>query len=324
MTIESGDFSRSYAGSGAVLDCPFPLKFWASSELRLVRLDAAGAEHALTLGTDFTISGGVTKLGRTTYPDGCTIRYPKDGSGIAVLPVGQSLFAYVEIDFTQTMDLVNSSYDRDLIEDGLDRLTKLCIQLRNKLDRAVKFPVSTATGSVPDATSYLAQVSAMVAAAASAMDGSETARAASEAAKALAQAAQAAAESARDQAQAITGFPGSYQTPTPVITGTSSGNEATTASGGISNFDASAIYTWIIPAAITTWSFNNSTGAWSFTFPTVSADTPYTLAVSATRAGELRSMAGTKTVTSLDVPIQDGPTMTFNDNATGFPDGDFS
>jgi type II secretory pathway pseudopilin PulG len=188
----------------------------------------------------------------------------------------------------------------------------------------VKFPVSTATGSVPDATSYLAQVSAMVAAASAAMGGSETAQAAAEAAQALAQAAQAAAEAARDEAEAITGFPESYQTPTPVITGTTEGDEVTTASGGISNFNADADYTWTIPAAITTWSFNSGTGAWSFTLPLVTTDTPLTLSVTATRAGELRSVAGTKTVTSLNVPIQDGPTMTFNDDPSGFPDGDFA
>ena len=82
MTVSSSDFSRVYAGNGTPLSCPFPLVFWDEVELKVVWVAADGAETALVLGTDYTISGGVTENGVTTYPSGCTIAYPKAGSGL--------------------------------------------------------------------------------------------------------------------------------------------------------------------------------------------------------------------------------------------------
>ncbi len=116
-----------------------------------------------------------------------------------------------------------------------------------------------------------------------------------------------------------------YTTAAPTLTGTASANEGTTASGSVSNFDAAVAYVWTIPSALqSTWSFNSANGAFSFTLPLVSADTAYTLSLCATKAGELRSAAGTRTVTSLDISIQAGPTLTFTDSTAGWPDGDFS
>ena len=110
-------------------------------------------------------------------------------------------------------------------------------------------------------------------------------------------------------------------TATPVLTGDASGNEGAVLNVTVSNYDSEATYT----ASVSGGTLGSPTdGVWPWTLPAVTADTAYTFSVHATKAGELKSQTATKTVTVLNVPIQDGPTMTFNDDTSGWPDGDFS
>lgn len=118
--------------------------------------------------------------------------------------------------------------------------------------------------------------------------------------------------------------PSSFVTPMPVLTGTMSGYEGTTASGTITNFDPEAAYVWSVPTALqSTWVFHSDTGAWSCTLPTVNEDTPITLGVYATRPGIFRSGNAEHEIQCLNVPIYDGPTITIVNSLEGWPDGDF-
>ena len=196
MAITSSDFSRTYAGNGSALNCPFPLAFWDEAELKVVWVAADGTETALVLDTDYTISGGVTENGVTTYPSGCTIAYPKAGAGLSNLPVGENLFAYVEIGFTQPTDFVNYSFDKDLLEKELDRACRRDIHLKRQYDLTVRYPISTDPAGVQDAATYLATVEGYKSAAETAKAAAETAEANAETAESAAEAAQAAAEAA--------------------------------------------------------------------------------------------------------------------------------
>ena len=158
---------------------------------------ADGAETALVLGTDYTISGGVTERnGVTTYPSGCTIAYPKAGSGLPNLPVGENLFAYVEIGFTQPTDFVNYSFDKDLLEKELDRACRRDIHLKRQYDLTIRYPVSTDPASVLDAATYLSTLESHKNAAEAAKIAAETAEVNAETAETAAEVAQTAAEAA--------------------------------------------------------------------------------------------------------------------------------
>jgi hypothetical protein len=196
MTVSSSDFSRVYAGDGNLLSCPFPLAFWEKSELNVVRVAASGAETALVMGTDYTITGGVKENGVTTYPNGCTIAYPEEDSGLPNLPVDETLFAYVEIGFTQPTDFVNYSVDKDLLERELDRGCRRDIHLKRQYDLTIRYPVSTDPASVLDAATYLSTLESHKNAAEVAKTASETAETNAETAETAAEAAQAAAEAA--------------------------------------------------------------------------------------------------------------------------------
>jgi hypothetical protein len=196
MSITSSDFSRTYAGDGSALSCPFPLAFWDEAELKVVQVVADGTESALVLDTDYTLSGGVTENGIVTYPSGCTIAYPKVGSGLPNLPTGENLFAYVEVGFTQPTDFVNYSFDKDLLEKELDRACRRDMYLKRQYDLTVRYPISTDPAGVQDAATYLSTVEGYKNTAEMAKAAAETAETNAEASETAAETAQAAAEAA--------------------------------------------------------------------------------------------------------------------------------
>ncbi len=196
MSITSSDFSRTYAGDGSALSCPFPLAFWDEAELKVVQVAADGTETALVLDTDYTLGGGVTENGIVTYPSGCAIAYPKAGSGLSNLPVGENLFAYVEVGFTQPTDFVNYSFDKDLLEKELDRACRRDMYLKRQYDLTVRYPISTDPAGVQDAATYLSTVEGYKSAAEMAKAAAETAETNAETAETAAETAQVAAEAA--------------------------------------------------------------------------------------------------------------------------------
>lgn len=182
-----------YAGNGSATQFPVSFPFPNAESIRAV-LERPGQEDAdLVLDTDFTVSGA-------GEPGGGTLAFPKAGSAYGVLAAGESLHILRILALTQERGWDNvDAIDAEEIEAGDDRLTMVCQQLQEQLDRAVLWPV-TETDPGVDAGDYMAGVETARDAAQAAQAGAETARAQAQAAQSAAQGAQVAAAASQSAA----------------------------------------------------------------------------------------------------------------------------
>lgn len=137
MTISSEDRSTlPFAGNGVATQFPFTFKVFATSDLVVVKTDAAQVDTTLVLDSDYSVS---LNADQDNNPGG-TITYPISGSPLAT---GESLIAYGDISYLQPADIVNQSgfYPR-VVENGFDRLTMLIQQVLGLARRAIRVPVS--------------------------------------------------------------------------------------------------------------------------------------------------------------------------------------
>lgn len=121
---------------------PFGFKVFEAADLQVVVTDANGVDTVLTLGSDYT----VTLNPDQTVDPGGDVNY-------ASLAGGSSLTIVGDLDYTQTLDLATGgAFNAENVEDALDRLGMLLQQLREKINRAILLPISSALSglSIPD------------------------------------------------------------------------------------------------------------------------------------------------------------------------------
>lgn len=104
---------------------------------------------------------------------------------------------------------------------------------------------------------------------------------------------------------------------TPTLVLPASATEKTTVNGTYT-LPAGSSADWSVPSAITDFTDNND-GTFSFTAPDVTADTDYTLYLAAVQVGYLTSPAASDTISILNVPVQDGPTIAIANTSAGWP-----
>lgn len=141
MTISSTNRKAGpYVGNDVAVAFPFAFKVFTASDLYVVRADTTGAETALTLTTDFTVS---LNADQNANPGG-TITL------LAGLASGYSLTITSRLGYLQPTDLTNQGgFYPKVITNALDRLTIFVQQLAEQVNRAVKYSItSPLAGSV--------------------------------------------------------------------------------------------------------------------------------------------------------------------------------
>lgn len=111
-------------------------------------------------------------------------------------------------------------------------------------------------------------------------------------------------------------YMGTLSVATPAFSLPASATEGTTVNGTYS-VEAGATPIWSIPTEITDFTYGS--GTCSFTAPTVSADTNFTVSLSASIPGKILSAAASETISVLNVPIQTGPTIAISNDTNGWP-----
>lgn len=139
MTVASATSRNDYVGNGATATYSYTSRVFAAADLRVTKVDLAGVETTLVYLTDYTVtgvgsfSGGTITLlaGNLTSGHGLTIRFRST--------------------LTQQTDIRNQSgFFPEVIEDALDRLTKLDQQQQDEVDRSIKLPeTETGTMTIP-------------------------------------------------------------------------------------------------------------------------------------------------------------------------------
>lgn len=181
MTISTTASRIAYTGNGVTTAFSFPYRFFANTDLVVVKVSTLGVETTLVLTTDYTVTGADLDAGGTV-------------TCVVAPAAGERLVIYRDMDYTQEVDYTSGdSFPAETHERALDRLTMQNQQLKDAVDRSVK--VSETSTVTPD--ELVESINdAVVAAAASATAADASADAAALSATAADASADAAAASA--------------------------------------------------------------------------------------------------------------------------------
>jgi len=113
------------AANGSVVVFNFSFPITAETDLRVIHTDAAGVETVLALTTEYTVSTG-------PWPSGGSI------TTVATYASGVTITVKRVMSLTQLIDYISGgSFNEDLHEGALDKLTFICQQLAEAITRAV-------------------------------------------------------------------------------------------------------------------------------------------------------------------------------------------
>ena len=147
MTVTAAEARVEYAGNGTTTVFAYPYQFFQNDDLNVWLFDNAtslGVQQAL--GTDYTLTGALNPSGGSVHMT-------------VAPPTGTTLIIINNPDIVQTLHYVNADdFPADSHEQGLDRLTKICQRLSDRVDRAVRAPDYAPEDQVPDAATLVSLV----------------------------------------------------------------------------------------------------------------------------------------------------------------------
>lgn len=130
MTVVSENKKDQYNCDDSQTVFPYTFLILAETHLKVVHCDADGDETELILTTDYTVSGvGEASGGNVTT--------------VETYPVLTTLTITRNVPLTQEMDYIeNDIFPADSHERNLDKLTMLVQQLVERIERAIKAPIT--------------------------------------------------------------------------------------------------------------------------------------------------------------------------------------
>lgn len=136
MTVQSETARNDYTGAGTTDTYDYTFRIYAATDLRVTQVDTAGVETQLSYPTDYS----VTDVG--SFSGGTIVLTAGN------LPAGYGLTLRFKTPLTQGVDLRNQTgFYAQVVEDALDRLTKIDQQQQDEIDRSVLLP-ETETGNM--------------------------------------------------------------------------------------------------------------------------------------------------------------------------------
>lgn len=155
LAVGSAGVKKVYAGNGVTTVFPITFPYGEVDEIHLY-LAVDGAEPT-EITTNFTVD-----------EDALTVTYPVDGDPMPDDTYELTLIR--ETPISQEVDLIEGGvYSAEVEEGALDKLTRIVAEIREELDRAVKFPVQDdPTAEETSSAEFLADIEAFSIAAQSA------------------------------------------------------------------------------------------------------------------------------------------------------------
>ncbi len=132
MTVESTVNKAQFNGSGSVGPFTFDFRFFANSEIHVIKTSTANVDTDLVETTNYTVAGAGTSTGGSV-------------TLVTALATGETLTIYREIALVQTTSIRNQgAFFPEIHETVFDRLTMMVQQLADAVKRTFKFPVTSA------------------------------------------------------------------------------------------------------------------------------------------------------------------------------------
>ena len=137
--------------NGVLTDFAFAFKIFAEDDLKVTITDSGGTDSVLTITTDYTVAGENGK-----FESGGTVSTVKEVDGTMgpyAWATGYSITIELDLDIKQETNLVyGGTYLTSDIERMADRLTKICQQLNDAINRSVVLSTASALSglTIPD------------------------------------------------------------------------------------------------------------------------------------------------------------------------------
>lgn len=130
MSVELQEQRVRYVGNGTARTFPFPFTVEDAEQVQVVLADANGTESVLTLNSHYTVALNADGTGSVTLAQ--------------ALPTGYVLALVSNIEISQERAFYNNTpYYQEQIEGGLDKLTRICQQLKELSTRHLTVPATS-------------------------------------------------------------------------------------------------------------------------------------------------------------------------------------
>jgi len=131
MTVSMQLTKRIYAGNGLTRQWEIDFPLYSTDDLQVFITSPQGVQTQVTTGFAFNTAGDV-------------LTYPTEQSGQEPLASGWSITLVRHTPPTQQIDLLRQGeLDAEVLEQGYDKLTLISQELSERIDRCIKYPVST-------------------------------------------------------------------------------------------------------------------------------------------------------------------------------------
>ena len=136
MTVSMQLTKRIYAGNGLTRQWEVDFPLHSAEDLQVIITSPAGNETVVSSGYELNAAGD-------------TLTYPTQASGLDPLAEGWTITLVRHTPPTQQIDLLRQGeLDAEVLEEGYDKLTLVAQELSEKIDRCIKYPVSTQPASL--------------------------------------------------------------------------------------------------------------------------------------------------------------------------------
>lgn len=141
--IGSSENRISYNGNGIATEFAYTFKILEKSDMKVLHVAADGTETLLV--SDYYVDMEKSVVLYPGYAPGAEI---PEQNRPPILPVGERLVLYREVPITQESAL-DKHWPFNVIENGLDKLTIICQQIWDRLQRSFYVSESTSTNFDP-------------------------------------------------------------------------------------------------------------------------------------------------------------------------------
>jgi len=154
MTLESTSNVKAYVGNGSQTEFDYDFLILDEDDLSVYHRDSDGNETLLTKDTDYSVDSGVGE------DEGGTITFPLAGSTFSTLASDETLTLAREVPYTQEKAFGSYySLPTSEIEAALDRTVMLAQQLKEELDRTLKYSITVPEDEREDVNDLITTIS---------------------------------------------------------------------------------------------------------------------------------------------------------------------
>lgn len=148
MTVSSGSLSVTHNCNGSITEFPFTFGVGGEDEVKVILTDADGNQTILVVDDDYTIEFTPIDWNPSLEPIDWDYSLGGTVTTVATYDTGNTITIKSDAPLTQEVDFIeNMPTLYQIFEDGLDKLTRICKQLEERIAIMEVIVISGAPGT---------------------------------------------------------------------------------------------------------------------------------------------------------------------------------